>query len=207
MPLFFSEKINDIGEVFVWKVTETEDALRSFRILSKSEQAYLQGLKNPQKRLHWLAYRVLLRDALGQDFEIHYLENGKPELVLPQKFLSVSHSKDFVAVFLSENHPVGVDIEKISDRIQNLYLKFLNQTEQKNSNLSDTSLLHFYWGAKEAVYKQFHAHHLLFATQIQIDAIHWEKQTAIASIKTDCFQAKAQITYRKIEDYMLVCSY
>jgi phosphopantetheinyl transferase (holo-ACP synthase) len=207
MPQFFSEKISDIGEVYVWEVTETEEMLLSLRTLSESEIAHLQLLKNQQKRLHWLAYRVLLGEVLGNDFEINYLEDGKPELIRPKKFLSVSHSKEFAAVFLSDTHTVGIDIEKISDRIQKVYSKFLNETEQKNSNLSDSDLLHFYWGAKEAVYKLFHQHRLLFSEQIHISSINLEKQTAIATVKTAIFQATVPLVFRKIDDYMLVCGY
>lgn len=207
MPQFFSEKISNIGTVYVWKVTETEEELISLRKLSESEYLHLQLLKNPQKRRHWLAYRVLLGEAIGHDFEINYLKNGKPMLVHPQQFLSVSHSKDFAAIFLSETQPIGIDIEKISDRIQKVFPRFLNETEQKNSNLSDNSLLHFYWGAKESVYKQFHQHRLLFVEQIQIDIARWEDQTAIAHVKTANFQAKVHLIYRLIADYMLVCSY
>ena len=207
MPHFFSENISDIGEVYLWKVTETEEDLLSLRTLSQSEQLHLQSLKNPQKRLHWLAYRVLLGEVLGNDFEINYLADGKPELVRPKKFLSVSHSKEFVAVFLSDNQQIGVDIEKISDRIQKVYPKFLNETEQQSSDLSDSTLLHFYWGAKEAVYKLFNQHRLLFAEQIHIDSIDSEKQTATATVKTNSFQAKVQIVFREIEEYMLVCGY
>ena len=207
MPQLFSEKINTAGTVYVWKVTETEEELLSLRTLSKSEQSHLQLLKNPQKRLHWLAYRVLLRDALGGDFEINYLENGKPVLIRPQQFLSVSHSKDFVAVFLSDTQNVGVDIEKISDRIQKVYTRFLNETEQQHCNLSDSFLLHFYWGAKEAVYKLFHQHRLRFAEQIQVDFVNREEQTAVATVKTAGFRAEAHLICRNIEDYMLVCCY
>jgi phosphopantetheinyl transferase (holo-ACP synthase) len=205
MPQFFSENIDDIGIVSLWKITETEDELLAMRTLSEAEQTHFQLIRNPQKRLHWLAYRVLLGKMLGKDFELNYLSDGKPVLV--EKFLSVSHSKDFAAVFLSDNHPVGVDIEKISYRIQKLYPRFLNATEQCNSNLSDSALLHFYWGAKEAVYKLFNQHRLLFAEQILIDSIHWEEQTAAATVKTDCFQEKANVNYRIIEGYMLVCCY
>jgi len=207
MPQFFSEKISHVGDVYVWKVSETEADLLSLRRLSVSEQSHLQSLKNPQKRLHWLAYRVLLREALGVDFEISYLDDGKPLLLSPQKFLSVSHSKDFAAIFLSDTQPVGIDIEKISDRIQKVVPKFLSETEQQNSDLSDSSLLHFYWGAKEAVYKLFNQHRLLFAEQIHIDSINTKEQTAVAHIQTDCIQAKAQLIYREIEGYMLVCGF
>ena len=207
MPQFFYKKISEIGEVYVWKVTETEEALLSLRTLSVSEQSHFQTLKNPQRRLHWLAYRILLWEVLGGDFEIQYLDDGKPVLVQPQKFLSISHSKDFVAVFLSDNQRIGVDIEKISDRIQKLYPRFLSQTEQQNSDMSDSSLLHFYWGAKEAVYKLFSPHRLLFAQQIHISNIDAEKQTATASVQTEHFHAKVQLMYRVIEGYMLVCGY
>ena len=206
MPYFFSEKISNIGKVYLWKITETEENLLSLRTLSLPEQSHLQSLKNPQKRLHWLAYRVLLGEVLGNDFEINYFADGKPELVRPKKFLSVSHSKDFVAIFLSDTQAVGVDIEKITDRIQKIYPKFLNETEQQSSDLSDSTLLHFYWGAKEAVYKLFNSHRLLFAKQIHIDSIDSEKQTAVANIKTNSFQAKVPIVFREIERYMLVVS-
>ncbi|MCL2130878.1 MAG: 4'-phosphopantetheinyl transferase superfamily protein [Lentimicrobiaceae bacterium] len=207
MPQFFSEKIDHAGTVYVWKITETEEELLLLRTLSKSEQSHLKLLKNPQKRLHWLAYRALLGEVLGNDFEVNYLEDGKPVLVRPKKFLSVSHSKEFAAVFLSDTHRVGVDIEKISDRIQKLFPRFLNETEQQNSNLSDSSLLHFYWGAKEAVYKMFNQHRLLFAEQIHIDFINREEQTAAANVQIAEFQTKVQVIYRNIEGYMLVCAF
>jgi len=207
MPQFFCEKINHIGKVYVWKVTETEAELLSLRTLSISEQSHLHLLKNSQKRLHWLAYRVLLQEALGGDFEIQYLDDGKPLLVSPQKFLSVSHSKDFVAFFLSDIRPVGVDIEKISDRIQKVVPKFLTQTEQQTSNLSDSLLLHFYWGAKETVYKLFNQHHLLFTEQIHIDRVNVKEQTAEARVQTDRLQTKVQLIYRNIDGYMLVCGF
>jgi len=206
MSRFFSEKISSIGEVSLWKTTETEDDLLSLRRLSKSEQSHLQLLKNPQKRLHWLSYRILLKEMLGGDFEMAYSENGKPVLISPKKFLSVSHSKDFAAIFLSDTQEIGIDIEKITDRIQKLFPRFLSPTEQQNSNLSDSVLLHLYWGAKEAVYKQFSQYRLLFAEQIQIAAIDMEKQQAVAKIQTADFQTETRIFFRIINDYMLVGS-
>lgn len=207
MPQFFSEKIDNAGGVYVWKISETEEELLALRTLSESEQSHLQLLKNPQKRLHWLAYRVLLQEVLGENFEIHYLDDGKPVLVFPKKFLSVSHSKDFAAVFLSDTQDVGVDIEKISDRIQKVVPRFLSETEQQNCDLSDSALLHFYWGAKEAVYKLFNVHRLLFEKQIHIHSINEKEQTATAAVQTDSFHAKIPLIYRNIAGYMLVGCY
>lgn len=84
---------------------------------------------------------------------LSYEENGKP--VADNCFVSISHSKNMVAVCTSEN-PVGIDIEKIDyDRdIKKIANRFYHGKELELFNENPTYELFFeIWTKKEAYSK------------------------------------------------------
>ena len=82
--------------------------------VSDVSELYARGISGSE------AVRALLRHAVRQTWdmdcpEIKKLPNGKPYFDgHPDKFLSLSHSKDHVLVALSE-HDVGADIESLRE--------------------------------------------------------------------------------------------
>lgn len=90
-------------------------------------------------------------EAMGAE-NISYLPNGKP--VAENCFVSISHSKGKCAVCISER-PVGIDIEKITDRSFEKTAKRFFGEREKEYYFNSKSPQSFYeiWTRKEAYSK------------------------------------------------------
>jgi 4'-phosphopantetheinyl transferase EntD len=207
MPLYITENIDHIGVFSIWKLTENEEELLQIKTLSIEERNYFLTLKNEKRRKEWLTNRILLRNLIGENFSLIYLPNGKPVLTAPSFFLSISHSENFVAVFVSKHKEVGIDIEKMRKNMGKLKHKFLLPEECQQVDTSNNLLLHIYWGAKEAMYKMYSSHQPLFTEHLSLSSINYPQRTAIGEIKKDCFHRTVNILFREIENNMLVCCF
>ena len=113
MGLFLQHKTVDMQWV-VWKMEESLDTLFSLlpdarRVSCEQE---MQRFTSDRRKLEWLSVRVLLYSMLQEDKEIGYSSEGKPHLTDNSSFISISHTKGYVAVILSSVAPVGIDIEQ-----------------------------------------------------------------------------------------------
>jgi phosphopantetheinyl transferase (holo-ACP synthase) len=75
--------------------------------------------------------------------------NSQPSTLNPH--ISVSHTRGYAALLLSDDCRVGVDIEYRSDRVERIASRFIRPDERAET--TDEKLL--LWSAKEAVYKLF----------------------------------------------------
>lgn len=207
MPLYLKENIEDVGTFAVWKLTESEEELLQLRPLSEWENKEFSFLKNSKRKKEWLTNRILLEHLAEKKFLIDYLPSGKPVLLKPKMFLSISHSEDFVAVFVSKNREIGIDIEKNRKNIGLLKEKFLLPQESKLIDTTDNQLLHIFWGAKEAMYKAYSSHHPLFTEHLTVSCIDYQKHTAKGNIKKENFSKTLNILFWQIEDNTLVCCF
>lgn len=140
----------------IWKVEEEFNQLLAELPLEGREH-YLNGLENftsLARRKEWLAIRVLLYKLLGEMKPIAYKPSGKPYFEDGSGFLSISHTKGYVAVIVSEQCEVGIDIEQVKDRVLKIAHKFVNEEEEKQIQPEEkvTSLL-LIWSAKEVMFK------------------------------------------------------
>ena len=207
MPLYLTENIEDTGTLAIWKLTESEEDLLQLRPLSEQENTIFSAIKNSKRRKEWLINRILLNYLAGKDFLIDYLPNGKPLLLKPKWFLSISHSENFVAVFVSQHREIGIDIEKNRENIGLLKHKFLLPEELESIDTADNQLLHVFWGAKEAMYKIYSAHSPLFTEHLSVQYVDYQKCTAIGNIKKGDFNKTITILFRQVEDNTLVCCF
>ncbi|MDR1182769.1 MAG: 4'-phosphopantetheinyl transferase superfamily protein [Bacteroidales bacterium] len=207
MPLYLTENIHHIGVFSLWKLTENEEELLQMKTLSPEEKDYFLTITNGKRKKEWLTNRILLRHLLGENFSLNYLPDGKPVLSAPAFFVSISHSENFVAVFVSKHKEVGIDIERVRTNMESLKHKFLLPEECQRINPSDNLLLHLYWGAKEAMYKMYSSLHPLFTEHLSLSRIDRQQKTAIGEIKKDDFHKTVNILFREIEDNLLVCCF
>lgn len=138
----------------VWKVEESLEELLS-RTFSKAYfERELMRFSSEKRRLEWLAVRVLLTHLCGEEKEVAYQPSGKPYLVDGSFQISISHTKGYVAVILSEKNQVGIDIEQFRDRVHRVADRFMRTDEQVQSyqGVKTWSLL-LHWSAKETLYK------------------------------------------------------
>jgi len=207
MPLHLIEDIEKVGRFAVWKLTENEEELLKLRPLSEEENLRFFSLKNTKRKKEWLTIRILLEYLTEKNFSINYLPNGKPLLLSPKYFLSISHSDNFVVVFISKLREVGIDIEKNRENMVLLKDKFLLPEESQKIDNTDNELLHVFWGAKEAMYKMYSTYNPLFTKHLTISYIDYKKGTAIGNIKKENLNEAINLIFRKIEDNTLVFCY
>jgi phosphopantetheinyl transferase len=84
--------------------------------------------------------------------EIAYSNNRKPFFINSPLHLSISHSKNYIAIAVAP-YPIGMDIEECHDRIFKVSNRFLNQSEKELFNHESSRDLTFAWSAKEALFK------------------------------------------------------
>ena len=114
-----------------------------------------ETLNMKPEKIEWLSVRVLLYFMLKEDKQIGYSSEGKPFLTDDSFFISISHTKGYVAVILNPKTPVGIDIEQYGKRVHKVFDRFIRPDEQVEAYQGDTTwggLLH--WSAKETVRRQ-----------------------------------------------------
>ena len=131
MGLFLQHKTVDM-QWAVWKMEESLDTLFSLlpdtrRVSCEQE---MQRFTSDRRKLEWLSVRVLLYSMLQEDKEIGYSSEGKPHLTDNSSFISISHTKGYVAVILSSVAPVGIDIEQYGQRVKRVYDRFIRSDER-----------------------------------------------------------------------------
>ena len=118
MASFLQYKTNGI-QWAVWKMEESLDAL--LLLLPGARRAFceqeLNRFVSERRKMEWLSVRVLLYSMLQEDKEIGYSLEGKPYLTDHSFFISISHTKGYVAVMLASSVPVGIDIEQYAQRV------------------------------------------------------------------------------------------
>lgn len=158
MPLYYYQKFSPSLQFGIWNIEEDEQQLISYLFLNKEEFEILSSFKSEKRRKQWLSYRVLIRTMLSSDFihRIHYDEHGRPYLTNPPRSISISHTENYSAVLISSdlNLQHGLDIQMLSNRIEKLIPRFMSDDEIRAwKETEDLVYAHFYWAAKEAVYK------------------------------------------------------
>lgn len=134
----------------VWRVEEDEGKLKE--IVGGDHFPGLTRMTHPRRRLEWLAARSLLRD-FGYSGHVMYHPTRRPFLANSKSHLSISHSYPLVAVVLSEQYYVGVDIESYKRPYIQVADKYLSKHEKEWLDLDDNRRLALIWSAKEAIYK------------------------------------------------------
>lgn len=192
----------------VWETTEPESFFMENMNLYPGETEEIRSL-NDHKRFEWLASRHLLHLMSGRDIRGACLKDefGKPYLEGSSYHISISHSRDMVAVMASP-HNCGVDIQYKVEKIYRIADKFVSADEKASSvpEKDPVTALHVLWGAKEALYKAYGKKKLEFKTQILVDpfdATQLFGQTR-GKVLTDDFSGEYDIHFRILNDLVLV---
>ena len=171
MGLFLQHKTVDM-QWSVWKMEESLDTLFSLLpdVRRVSCEQEMQRFTSDRRKLEWLSVRVLLYSMLQEDKEIGYSSEGKPHLTDNSSFISISHTKGYVAVVLGlPGREVGVDIEQYGERVRKVAHKFMREDEQPSVfRGTDTWSLLLHWSAKETMFKCLNASEVDFRGHMRI---------------------------------------
>ena len=171
MPVYKISSLNKGYTLGIWHIKETPEELLPWAYLSKHETIYYQQLNNTRRKLHWLAWRALVKRMTENPLlEISYDPNGRPTLCKHSLQISVSHAGPWVACLVHPKKPTGVDVESVSPRIQKVKERFLSPQELEWHAAATNHLRHLtiLWCIKESVYKYASISGLDFRNQIVV---------------------------------------
>lgn len=138
----------------IWKTEESTEELLSLLPDSKRYEQQLSRFSSPRRKLEWLSVRVLLYQLLGEEKRIEYAPSGKPRLADSSYFISISHTRGYVAVILSSVSEVGVDIEQYGLKVHKVAHKYMRADEIPSEyQETNTWSLLLHWSAKEVMFK------------------------------------------------------
>ncbi len=93
-------------------------------VLSPEEKARVARFRFDADRVRWISAHVALRQILSaatdippQELKFIYGPHGKPALQNAKTQFNLSHSGDWALVAITENTPVGIDIERIREDV------------------------------------------------------------------------------------------
>ena len=196
----------------IWHMTESLKELEDFLDLIPEHESKLSNFSYDKRKLEWICSRALVKVLIPQIQQINiiYDINGKPHLESQNDktnyHISISHSKDDVAVMVCKDEPVGIDLETINDRILKISKRFINEGEM-SAIKEDSMIDHMYvlWGAKEVIYKLYSIGELSFHNEIFIEKFSYEGKGELKGfILKDNFAKSYSVNYEKINNLMLV---
>lgn len=203
--IFFDETYKDV-RIVVWKVTEDLETLYSLANFSDEEVKRLEErFKSVSRRTEWTAVRALLYEVFSYMPEIAYTSEGAP--YIPEKkdlSISFSHTKGYVAIAFSEKKIVGVDVERISNRVERIKDRFIGDSECAEN----TIMLLVHWSAKESVFKTLFEQDVEFKTQILVKPFSFTDEKTgdmNVEVKTNSQTGMKSVHYHVFDDFVLTC--
>lgn len=170
MPVTHVQYFDENAFFGVWTIEETLQDLQGRWRFTERESMIYEGFRTENRRLQWIAYRLLLKELLADNqLQISYDAAGKPYLEEHSYHISVSHTQNFAAVAISKTGRVGIDIEVLGRDLSKIASKFCSDEELNGlGNPADTFKMTLLWCAKEALYKLYGLKQLDFRQHIKI---------------------------------------
>jgi 4'-phosphopantetheinyl transferase len=208
----------------IWKIEETESMLREL-----TGQIDPPPFTNSGKRMEYMAVRALAASMGIDPATIAYLPSGKPYLTGCSLNISISHTKGYAAILLSEHFLSGIDIEQKSQRVFRVRKKFMHPEEElrlkesydsrmgkalsgenqrlKQTEVDETTALLLHWCTKESLFKAIPDEGVDFSKELQILDFSAKDSTGHFSAKALRSNTTFQIDYRIEEDFVLTCCF
>ncbi|MTI33364.1 4'-phosphopantetheinyl transferase family protein [Xanthovirga aplysinae] len=179
------EKLNGNSSWCLWEINESETDL--FNALPAYDQKVFQKLNisHSGRRLEWLAARNSIKQ-LAESLGIAYKgvikdEHGKPLLKDQSLHVGITHSFPFAAGVIHRTKAVGIDIEKVQEKLLRLGSRFLKDSELQDADFILEKLC-VYWTAKETLYKIHGKKRLAFKENLHIEPFHLAKKGTLKGI-------------------------
>ena len=201
MPL-----LNDLGPnesllCKLWRIKEDENILDPEHELNPEDyQIFLKRRAN-HLRSQFLASRKLI-GLINPDLRISYKENIP--ILSDNRNISISHSDEIVTVLISKENGIGVDVEKINNKVHSVASKFLSSNEiQFFGKAPSTRQLIRAWTAKEAIYKALRKPGINFSDNIILDKFNDKAKSANAKFISSDQETTFKLYFYDLDDYCL----
>jgi 4'-phosphopantetheinyl transferase len=189
----------------IWHITETEQNLLGK--LSSMEDSP-PSITNPNKRLEWLASRLLICDLM-QKMKMNYQgldkDNfGKPMMRGHNIHVSITHSYPYVAAVIDRHNYVGIDLEQPKEKLLRIAPRVLDTSELEDAGV-DVIKHCIFWCAKETLIKVHGKKDLIFSENIKIKSFTREIEgNILGRIIVDDNETIVPLYYIVESDFVLV---
>jgi 4'-phosphopantetheinyl transferase len=189
----------NLYSLFINKIVKYENS----NILNLEEKVRLDTLVSEKRKNEFFTVRMLMRQYIGEN-TISYKKNGAP-YILDGPPISISHSHEYALLATSETQKIGVDIEKIQDKILKLGDKFINDLEfmllrKNNTELTPENLTKI-WCSKEAMYKMCDNDKLSIKNDLIIELLNSNQATC--RIESEISEEIYNIDLISLENYII----
>jgi phosphopantetheinyl transferase len=185
-------------------MTEASEELLTFFTPDELSDPAFQKFSYEKRKREWLATRALIKQMIGSPFQISYNESGKPLLSHPlYNHISISHSRDFVAVLVHQHQAVGIDIEWVNRNYAPITKKYLSEIELTQVNERPLYQC-LYWCAKEAIFKIVEESGVDFRKQIEVEAFHPEQDNLLARFISQNQERTYQLQHTSFNEHCMV---
>jgi len=230
MPLVSLHQSPAIG---IWKMSESwQDMLE----LLQNKTMYageVQKIQSGNRKCEWLSVRLLVKHLTSADTPVCYQANGAPFLYHNPYHISISHTKGYAAIILSQYPHPGIDIEYRSERAWKLRRKFLSEKElalfapshdecpagdekhplqailhsanqSESKNAQPATLATICWCAKETAFKALQESAVDFIKHLHIQPFILSEKGMLSVEETKTNQRKTyHIHYQTTDDYII----
>ena len=207
MALYLTKELDNDAKIYVWQITESEEELLASTPVPDDELEELTFITSEARRREFLATRALLNEIFEEKVYLGHHENGRPYLQNLAMEISITHSKEFVAIILHPSDGVGIDIESLDRDFSAVERKALSEDELEDLGDHNRTLqLAIYWCAKEAVYKRMSISGVDFAEQIEIDRFnpHDEGRIYATFFYKDGNEVELELEYMVFANHVMV---
>ena len=172
-------------------------------LIAAEDVASAMRFQNEKRRREHLAWRRIVRRELGAKVHIDYNDVGAPIVDTADRWISVAHGGESVAVAIADK-PVGVDIESINRDFDRVVLRYMTDAEIALSE--DRRWACFVWCAKEAMYKLYGRRGVELRGELRVDSFDSESMTLYGGM-ADMAQAVVKISLYDDDIVVAVATY
>ncbi|WP_053403967.1 4'-phosphopantetheinyl transferase superfamily protein [Persicobacter sp. CCB-QB2] len=205
MPIAKIEKLKENLFYSLWEISEQESL--DTRLFPE-----LERIRHASRRRESLAARMALL-ALLEEKKVEFRglvvnENRKPFLKGGAGHISLTHGGQWAASAFYSQGPVGMDIEKISEKPVRVAERFCSEAELEYA-AGRKEYLTTLWTIKEAVYKWYGLGGVDFQKHILVPGFQFEPTGGELDVMLDFKQLKIQlkICYFQVGDAILTVCY
>lgn len=153
--MIIEQKTFEDGSTFaLWEVTEEPDELLEMLDNDPFVIEKVSSFTSIKRKCEFLASRCALNTITNKKNTICYKKSGKPYVEGKDFNISISHTGNWVTILTHPELNVGIDIERLTDKLVRVKNKFLSDIELSFIDYrNEKPQLAIMWAAKEALYK------------------------------------------------------
>ena len=205
--IIFSKSISTKTIITLWKIEEPASYFLEYLGINLVDLPERSNATHPVKQLEWLASRSCVKYTVEQ---LNYTYRGiekdqhnNPYLIDIQGFVSLSHTNEYAVAVVSLEEEVGIDIERVSDKLSRVSHKFLSPSERRFAG-NDLFKMCVYWCAKESLYKWYGKKNLSFQENIYIEPFEEKPLTLQGEIFVNgVLKTEHQLAVFYVDDFVI----